>query len=50
MSKQTKRKNLAREVGLVPLIFYGTGTILGAGIFVVIGEVLGVARGLSPLA
>ena len=34
----------------MPLIFYGTGTILGAGIFVVIGEVLGEAGGLSPLA
>jgi len=50
MGKQAKRSDLAREVGLVPLIFYGTGTILGAGIFVVIGEVLGEAGGLSPLA
>ena len=41
MGKQAKRSDLAREVGRVPLIFYGTGTILGAGIFVVIGEVLG---------
>ncbi len=42
--------SLPREVGLIPLVFYGTGTILGAGIFVVIGEVLGVAGGLTPLA
>lgn len=50
MSDQKSEGSLSREVGLIPLVFYGTGTILGAGIFVVIGEVLGVARGLSPLA
>ncbi len=32
------------------LVFYGTGTILGAGIFVVIGEVLGEAGAAAPLA
>jgi amino acid transporter len=41
---------LKKSVGLFGLIFYGTGTILGAGIFVVIGEVIGEARALSPFA
>jgi len=41
---------LRRELGLVQLVFYGSGTILGAGIFVVVGEVLGEAGRLTPLA
>ena len=41
---------LQRSMGLGNLIFYGTGTILGAGIFVVIGEVLGNAGPGAPLA
>lgn len=32
------------------LVFYGTGTILGAGIFVVIGEVMGQAGTAAPFA
>ncbi|MFO7955064.1 APC family permease [Thioalkalivibrio sp.] len=47
---RTTNAGLKREVGLLPLTFFGTGTILGAGIFVVIGEVLGEAGGLAPLA
>lgn len=41
---------LERSMTLRGLVFYGTGTILGAGIFVVIGEVVGEAGALSPLA
>ncbi|MEE4201799.1 APC family permease [Erythrobacter sp.] len=41
---------LERSMGLGNLIFYGTGTILGAGIFVVIGEVMGKAGALAPIA
>lgn len=41
---------LKRDMGLGGLVFYGTGTILGAGIFVVIGEVLGRAGPAAPLA
>lgn len=41
---------LKRDMGLGGLIFYGTGTILGAGIFVVIGEVLGQTGPAAPLA
>lgn len=41
---------LKKSLGLWDLIFYGSGTILGAGIFVVIGEVLGVAGPAAPIA
>ena len=41
---------LKRDMGLGGLVFYGTGTILGAGIFVVIGEVMGEAGPAAPLA
>ncbi|MEL1250644.1 APC family permease [Aurantiacibacter gilvus] len=41
---------LKRSMGLAGLTFFGTGTILGAGIFVVIGEVVGSAGVLAPLA
>ena len=37
-------------MGLWTLTFYGIGTILGAGIFVVIGEVIGTAGALAPIA
>ena len=41
---------LKRDMGFGGLVFYGTGTILGAGIFVVIGEVMGEAGPAAPLA
>ena len=43
-------EGLSREVRLWPLVFYGAGTILGAGIFVVVGEVVAEAGRLTPLA
>jgi amino acid transporter len=50
MTSETHSSDLERSMGLSGLIFYGIGTILGAGIFVVIGEVIGAAGALSPLA
>ena len=41
---------LQRELGPILLTLYGLGTILGAGIYVVIGEVAGAAGLLTPLA
>ncbi len=41
---------LQRELGPVLLTLYGLGTILGAGIYVVIGEVAGAAGLLTPFA
>lgn len=45
-----KQPALKRELGPVLLILYGLGTILGAGIYVVIGEVAGTAGLLTPFA
>lgn len=44
------KAELARTISLPALVFYGVGTILGAGIFVVIGEVIGEAGRLAPLS
>ncbi|WP_278027676.1 APC family permease [Roseicyclus salinarum] len=41
---------LERSISLPELVFYGVGTILGAGIFVVIGEVIGQSGKLAPLS
>ncbi len=41
---------LARKIGLLLLILYGLGTILGAGIYVLIGKVAGEAGMFAPLA
>jgi len=41
---------LKRSISLPLLTFYGLGTILGAGIYVLIGEVVQVAGILAPLA
>jgi len=41
---------LKREVSLSMLIFYGLGNILGAGIYVLIGEVAGVSGIYMPLS
>ncbi len=41
---------LKREVSLTMLIFYGLGNILGAGIYVLIGEIAGVSGYYMPLS
>ncbi len=41
---------LKREVSLSMLIFYGLGNILGAGIYVLIGEIAGVSGYYMPLS
>jgi len=48
--KNTRAGGLSRSISLPALVFYGVGTILGAGIFVVIGKVIGEAGALAPLA
>jgi len=42
--------HLARRLGLGLLTLYGLGNILGAGIYVLVGEVAGLAGMASPLA
>jgi len=45
-----KPTGLRRRLTLTLLVFYGIGTILGAGIYVLIGQVAGTAGMLAPLA
>lgn len=45
-----KDGELSRELKLPMLILYGSGSILGAGIFVVIGEVFSRAGKLTPFS
>lgn len=44
------REELVRRINLPLLIFYGLGTILGAGIYVLVGKVAGNAGLLAPLS
>lgn len=44
------RTSLRRTIGPRQLVFYGTGTILGAGIYALVGKVAGVAGQLAPLS
>ena len=41
---------LSREVGVILLLFYGLGNILGAGIYVLVGKVAGIAGYFSVFA
>ena len=44
------QKGLRRDVGLRLFVLYGTGNIIGAGIYVLVGKVVGEAGYLAPLA
>lgn len=50
IQRVSNQPTLRRALSLPLLIFYGLGTILGAGIYVLVGEVAGVAGMLAPLA
>ena len=45
-----KGSGLRRDVGLTLFALYGTGNIIGAGIYVLVGKVAGEAGYLAPLA
>ncbi|MGI9294601.1 MAG: APC family permease [Pseudomonadales bacterium] len=45
-----EKPELARRINMPLLTLYGLGTILGAGIYVLIGKVAGLAGALAPLA
>ena len=47
---KTRKNKLKRELGLGLLIFYGLGNIVGAGIYVLIGKVVGEAGSNAPLS
>jgi len=47
---ETQSPELKRTLGLPLLTLYGLGTVLGAGIYVLIGEVVGRTGGYAPLS
>ena len=47
---QPNKPTLRRELGLLALIAYGVGDILGAGIYVLVGKIAGVAGSGSWVA
>ena len=49
-SRSKHTVQLERSLGLGLITLYGLGNILGAGIYVLIGEVIGVAGAATPLA
>ena len=46
----SENRQLARKISLPLLLFYGLGNILGAGIYVLIGEVAGTAGVYAPIS
>jgi basic amino acid/polyamine antiporter, APA family len=46
----SQQNELARKINLPLMILYGLGTILGAGIYVLVGKVAGSAGLLAPLS
>lgn len=49
-SKTPEPKALKRTLGLASLVLYGMGTIIGAGIYILVGEVAGEAGMAAPLS
>lgn len=50
MKKGEAKGSLKREISLGLLVFYGLGNILGAGIYVLIGEIVKISGYYTPLA
>ena len=50
MTKETQPVSLRRVLSLPWLVFYGVGVTIGAGIFALIAEIVGVAGDHAPLA
>lgn len=45
-----QKSKLAREISLIGATLYGTGAILGAGIYALIGKIAGVSGTLAPVS
>jgi amino acid transporter len=50
MNKEQKEVGLKKQLGTVQILLYGIGTMLGAGIYVLVGKVAGYAGTLAPLS
>ncbi|MDG2479554.1 MAG: amino acid permease, partial [Alphaproteobacteria bacterium] len=47
---KSQTPGLRRRLGVVSLTLYGVGVTVGAGIYVLVGKVAGLAGGMAPLA
>ena len=50
MSDEKEQIGLKKQLGTVQILLYGVGTMLGAGIYVLVGKVAGYAGTLAPLS
>ncbi|MCK0191434.1 amino acid permease [Arenibacter sp. F20364] len=50
MSVEKEAVGLKKQLGTVQILLYGVGTMLGAGIYVLVGKVAGYAGTLAPLS
>ncbi len=50
MSDEREVVGLKKQLGTVQILLYGVGTMLGAGIYVLVGKVAGYAGTLAPLS
>mgnify|MGYP000598538455 CR=1 FL=1 len=50
MSTKKEDLGLKKRLGTVQILLYGVGTMLGAGIYVLVGKVAGYAGSLAPLS
>ena len=50
MEQKKSSAKLKREITLIPLILYGVGNIIGAGIYALIGEISAISGYFIPLA
>jgi amino acid transporter len=51
MNKEEKEEiGLKKQLGTVQILLYGVGTMLGAGIYVLVGKVAGYSGSLAPLS
>ena len=48
--KTNEKTSLKRDISLFLLVFYGLGNILGAGIYVLIGEISGISGIYTPIS
>jgi amino acid transporter len=50
MKEDLKQIGLKKQLGTTQILLYGIGTMLGAGIYVLVGKVAGYAGSLAPLS
>jgi APA family basic amino acid/polyamine antiporter len=50
MEDEIKKPKLKRRISILGITFYGVGNVLGAGIYALIGEVVGITGNISWLA